>query len=88
MTSLPAGLTRALDTALDRSVVLGYTRVGSAVRRRFWAADPPAGRSGQSQGLVPVTTGPWTRCSWTRSRCTGSVAPGERQRYHRPRGDS
>ncbi|GAA0973354.1 Fatty acyl-CoA reductase [Nocardioides aquaticus] len=43
MTSIPAGLTRALDTALDRSVVLGYTRVGSAVRRRFWAADPPAG---------------------------------------------
>lgn len=43
MTSIPAGLARALDTALDRSVVLGYTRIGSGLRRRFWAADPPAG---------------------------------------------
>lgn len=42
MSSLPAGLTRALDTALDRSVLLGYSRIGSVVRRRFWAADPPA----------------------------------------------
>ncbi len=43
MSSRPGGLTRALDTVLDRSVLLGYTRVGSGVRRRFWPADPPPG---------------------------------------------
>ncbi len=43
MSSIPAGLTRALDTALDRSVLLGYTRIGPGIRRRFWPADPPAG---------------------------------------------
>ncbi|TYL51484.1 SDR family NAD(P)-dependent oxidoreductase [Nocardioides sp. BGMRC 2183] len=32
---------RAVDGALDRSVVLGYTRIGSAVRSRWWPADPP-----------------------------------------------
>ncbi len=33
-------LTGVLDEALDRTVVPGYSRIGSAVRRRFWAADP------------------------------------------------
>ena len=38
-------VTRALDTVLDRSVVLGYTRVGLAVRRALpgWPADPVPG---------------------------------------------
>ena len=33
---------RALDTALDRSVVLGYSKVGLGLRRRLpsWPADP------------------------------------------------
>lgn len=31
----------ALDAALDRSVVLGYTKVGSRIRRLWWPADPP-----------------------------------------------
>ncbi|MGB3770020.1 MAG: SDR family NAD(P)-dependent oxidoreductase [Rhodococcus sp. (in: high G+C Gram-positive bacteria)] len=30
----------AIDVALDRAVVPGYSRIGSMVRRRFWAADP------------------------------------------------
>lgn len=30
-----------VDAALDRSVVLGYTKVGSGVRRLWWPADPP-----------------------------------------------
>lgn len=34
-------LSRAADTALDRSVVLGYTRIGSALRSRWWPADAP-----------------------------------------------
>ena len=38
--SLPARLARSLDLVLDRSVVLGYTRVGPAVRRTWWADDP------------------------------------------------
>ncbi len=34
-------LTTLLDAALDRTVVLGYTKVGPAVRRSFWPADAP-----------------------------------------------
>ena len=30
-----------LDGALDRSIVLGYTNIGSSLRRRWWPADPP-----------------------------------------------
>lgn len=33
-------VTRILDTVLDRAVVPGYSKIGSAVRRRFWASDP------------------------------------------------
>ena len=35
-------LARAVDTAMDRSVVLGYTTIGLAVRRAMpgWPADP------------------------------------------------
>jgi NAD(P)-dependent dehydrogenase (short-subunit alcohol dehydrogenase family) len=38
-------LSRGLDTALDRSVALGYTALGHGVRRRLptWPADPPPG---------------------------------------------
>jgi NAD(P)-dependent dehydrogenase (short-subunit alcohol dehydrogenase family) len=36
-------ITDLLDAALDRSVVLGYTRIGSQLRRRWWPADPPPG---------------------------------------------
>ncbi|AQA02458.1 dehydrogenase [Mycobacterium sp. MS1601] len=32
--------TAVVDTALDRSVVLGYTKVGSQLRRHWWPADP------------------------------------------------
>lgn len=32
--------TRFLDSVLDRTVVPGYSRIGSAVRSRFWGADP------------------------------------------------
>lgn len=36
-------LTRVLDTALDRLVVPGYTKIGPALRRRWWAPDPEPG---------------------------------------------
>src|SRR5687768_6581823 len=58
-------LTRAVDAAMDRSLVLGYTTVGLAVRRALpaWPADPPpgalAGRhvlvTGASSGLGIAT---------------------------------
>ena len=39
-----AGVTRPvaglLDGVMDRSLVLGYTRIGSGLRRRWWPADP------------------------------------------------
>lgn len=35
-----SSLERGLDTVLDRSVVLGYTRIGPALRRTWWPADP------------------------------------------------
>ncbi len=49
-------LTRLADAALDRSVLLGYTRIGSAVRRRFWAADAPAGALRDRRVLVTGAT--------------------------------
>lgn len=58
-------LARAVDTVLDRSLVLGYTSLGLAVRRALpgWPADPPpgalAGRdvlvTGASSGLGVAT---------------------------------
>ncbi|MGD9622557.1 MAG: SDR family NAD(P)-dependent oxidoreductase [Mycolicibacterium sp.] len=47
-------LTKAADIALDRSVVLGYTRIGSSIRRRWWPADPPPGAM---KGKRVVVTG-------------------------------
>lgn len=44
-TSLPTRASRALDTALDRTVAPGFTALGYAVRRRLpgWPADPRPG---------------------------------------------
>lgn len=36
-----AALTGAVDAVLDRSLI-GYTRLGSGIRRLWWPADPPA----------------------------------------------
>ena len=33
-------VTGILDTAMDRALVLGYTRIGSGLRRHWWPADP------------------------------------------------
>ncbi|WP_374454016.1 SDR family NAD(P)-dependent oxidoreductase [Nocardioides sp.] len=58
-------LARAVDTAMDRSLVLGYTTIGLAVRRALpgWPPDPPAGAlagrhvlvTGASSGLGTAT---------------------------------
>lgn len=52
--SLPAPLARGLDAALDRSVVLGYTRIGPALRRTWWPSDPAPG---SLDGRVVAVTG-------------------------------
>lgn len=49
-------LSNVLDAALDRSVVLGYTRIGSGLRRRWWPADPPAGALEGKRVLVTGAT--------------------------------
>ena len=33
-------VTGLIDGAMDRALVLGYTRIGSGLRRRWWPADP------------------------------------------------
>ena len=48
-------LTGALDTALDRAVVPGYSRIGYWVRRPMWEADDP--RPGSMTGRTAVVTG-------------------------------
>lgn len=48
-------LSRALDTALDRTVLPGYSKVGYALRRRSWDADDP--RPGALRGKAVVVTG-------------------------------
>lgn len=53
-------LARLVDSALDRSVVLGYTTVGSDVRRRLptWPADPaPGSMAGRRVVVTGATSG-------------------------------
>ena len=53
-------LSRLLDAALDRSVVLGYTSIGSGVRRRLphWPADPaPGSMAGRRVVVTGATSG-------------------------------
>ncbi|WP_372660478.1 SDR family NAD(P)-dependent oxidoreductase [Amycolatopsis kentuckyensis] len=44
-----------LDTLLDRTVAVGYSRLGYALRRRTWAADDPAPDA--LRGRVALVTG-------------------------------
>lgn len=46
---------QGLDRLLDRTVVLGYSRLGYAIRRRRWAAGDP--RPGALAGRTAVVTG-------------------------------
>jgi NAD(P)-dependent dehydrogenase (short-subunit alcohol dehydrogenase family) len=45
-----------LDNVLDRSVVLGYSKVGSALRRKWWPADPVPGALAGKRVLVTGAT--------------------------------
>lgn len=49
-------LSRAADTVLDRTVVLGYTRVGSALRSHWWPADPQGNALAGQRVLVTGAT--------------------------------
>ncbi|MCB0932530.1 MAG: SDR family NAD(P)-dependent oxidoreductase [Mycobacterium sp.] len=47
-------VTGLLDGAMDRALVLGYTKIGSGLRRRWWPADP---QSDSLLGKRVVVTG-------------------------------
>jgi NAD(P)-dependent dehydrogenase (short-subunit alcohol dehydrogenase family) len=49
-------LTGVIDAALDRSVLLGYSKIGSSVRKLWWPADPPAGAMADKRVLVTGAT--------------------------------
>ena len=52
------GMSNVLDAVLDRSVVLGYSKVGSALRRQWWPADPePGSLAGKRVLVTGVTSG-------------------------------
>jgi hypothetical protein len=45
-----------LDTVMDRSLVLGYTRIGPEVRKNWWPADPRPGSMSDRRVLVTGAT--------------------------------
>ena len=49
-------VTDLLDGAMDRALVLGYTRIGSGLRRRWWSADPAPGALVGKRVLVTGAT--------------------------------
>jgi NAD(P)-dependent dehydrogenase (short-subunit alcohol dehydrogenase family) len=55
MIDVPA-LTRLADALLDRAVVPGYSKVGPALRRRWWPADPAPGSMAGRRVLVTGAT--------------------------------
>lgn len=56
--SLPDRVTRTADVVLDRTVALGYSRVGSALRSRWWPADPaPDALAGRRVLVTGATSG-------------------------------
>lgn len=58
MVRLTSALGAALDAALDRSVVLGYTKIGSTMRQRWWPADPaPDALAGKRVLVTGATSG-------------------------------
>lgn len=60
MSSLSHTLARGIDTALDRTVVPGFTRIGPAVRRHLpgWPADPePGALAGRTAAVTGATSG-------------------------------
>src|SRR5262249_35006592 len=52
--TLQSGIGSLLDTALDRTIVGGYSRVGYQLRRALWSDDP---RPGALNGKTALVTG-------------------------------
>ncbi|HEX6246592.1 MAG TPA: SDR family NAD(P)-dependent oxidoreductase [Nocardioidaceae bacterium] len=81
-------LTSVLDRALDRSVVLGFTRIGPALRRRWWPDDPAPGSlrgsvvavTGANSGLGKATTAGAARLGAEVRMLCRSVEKGEAAR--------
>lgn len=48
--------TSSVDTLLDRSIILGYSRIGPLLRRRWWPADPAAGSMAGRRVIVTGAT--------------------------------
>lgn len=65
--------TALLDTVLDRSLVLGYTKIGPALRRRWWPRDPAPGSlvdkhvvvTGATSGIGAAMVGSFARLGAT-----------------------
>jgi NAD(P)-dependent dehydrogenase (short-subunit alcohol dehydrogenase family) len=60
MTSLSFRISRGIDTALDRTIAPGYTKIGPAIRRRLptWPADPaPDALAGRTAAVTGATSG-------------------------------
>lgn len=54
----PGAVGRGIDRFLDRSVVLGFTRIGSAVRRTWWPQDlPPDALEGSVVAVTGANSG-------------------------------
>ena len=50
-------LAKALDSAMDWTVLPGYSRIGIAVRRRFWKQRPEAGLEGSTVLVTGASSG-------------------------------
>ena len=51
-------ITHVLDAALDRSVLLGYSKIGSQLRKAWWPADPlPGALAGKRVVVTGATSG-------------------------------
>jgi NAD(P)-dependent dehydrogenase (short-subunit alcohol dehydrogenase family) len=54
---MASSLTGALDWAMDKSLVLGYTRLGPRIRRSWWPSDPRPGCLAGRHVLVTGASG-------------------------------
>lgn len=71
MTPLAPSLEAALDTALDRLVVPGYSRIGHRVRRRWWPGEDPA--PGSLRGRTALVTGATSGLGLATARGLGAL---------------